>query len=125
MRRISIRKWTTVIVVGLLVASLTGCAVCGVPILSRRAAPAPTPVQEQVLVQPTPLSPEVIEQADAEEQLLVNLYKRINPAVVHIRVITRLDVEGDVTFGAGVVVEGEVTVRGPRRVPDGEVLCGP
>jgi UTP--glucose-1-phosphate uridylyltransferase len=36
----------------------------------------------------------------------------------------RLDVEGEVTFGAGVVVEGEVTVTGPREVPDGEVLRG-
>ncbi|HEV3376755.1 MAG TPA: UTP--glucose-1-phosphate uridylyltransferase [Thermoleophilaceae bacterium] len=36
----------------------------------------------------------------------------------------RLTVEGDVTFGARVVVRGEVKVTGPRRVPDGEVLEG-
>jgi UTP--glucose-1-phosphate uridylyltransferase len=35
-----------------------------------------------------------------------------------------LTVEGDVTFGARVSVEGEVTVRGPRHVEDGEVLKG-
>jgi len=29
-----------------------------------------------------------------------------------------------VTFGAGVVVEGDVHVTGPRRVPDGEILRG-
>ena len=34
----------------------------------------------------------------------------------------RLTVEGDVTFGRGVKVRGEVTVRGPRRVEDGELL---
>jgi UTP--glucose-1-phosphate uridylyltransferase len=34
----------------------------------------------------------------------------------------RFDVEGDVTFGAGVVAVGEVRVTGPRHVPDGEVL---
>ena len=37
----------------------------------------------------------------------------------------RLTVRGDVTFGGGVVVEGEVTVRGsdrPSRIPDGAVL---
>ena len=34
----------------------------------------------------------------------------------------RLVVEGDVSFGAGVKVRGEVTVRGPRRIADGEVL---
>jgi UTP--glucose-1-phosphate uridylyltransferase len=36
----------------------------------------------------------------------------------------RLVVEGDVTFGAGVVVEGTVVVTGPRQVADGEVLRG-
>jgi UTP--glucose-1-phosphate uridylyltransferase len=36
----------------------------------------------------------------------------------------RLRVEGDVTFGAGVVVRGDVVVRGPRRVEDGAVLEG-
>jgi UTP--glucose-1-phosphate uridylyltransferase len=36
----------------------------------------------------------------------------------------RLTVEGDVTFGRGVVVRGTVTVRGPARVDDGAVLTG-
>jgi UTP--glucose-1-phosphate uridylyltransferase len=36
----------------------------------------------------------------------------------------RLTVEGDVTFGSGVVVRGSAKVVGPRRVPDGEVLEG-
>ena len=34
----------------------------------------------------------------------------------------RFEVDGDVTFGAGVVIEGEVRVTGPRRIPDGHVL---
>jgi UTP--glucose-1-phosphate uridylyltransferase len=36
----------------------------------------------------------------------------------------RLTVEGDVTFGRDVVVRGSVTVKGPRRIADGEVLEG-
>jgi UTP--glucose-1-phosphate uridylyltransferase len=36
----------------------------------------------------------------------------------------RLEVEGDVSFGADVVCEGDVHVTGPRQVPDGEVLRG-
>jgi UTP--glucose-1-phosphate uridylyltransferase len=36
----------------------------------------------------------------------------------------RLAVEGDVTFGSGVVVRGALTVRGPRRVGDRAVLEG-
>jgi hypothetical protein len=31
-------------------------------------------------------------------------------------------VDGDVTFGAGVVAVGQVRMAGPRHVPDGEVL---
>jgi UTP--glucose-1-phosphate uridylyltransferase len=37
---------------------------------------------------------------------------------------SRLTVEGDVHFGRDVVVRGEVTVRGPRTIPDGAVLEG-
>jgi UTP--glucose-1-phosphate uridylyltransferase len=36
----------------------------------------------------------------------------------------RLAVEGDVTFGSGVVVRGTVTVTGPRQIEDGAVLEG-
>jgi hypothetical protein len=40
----------------------------------------------------------------------------------------RLEVEGDVAFGSGVVVRGRVVVRhagpGQHRVPDGTVLEG-
>ncbi len=44
------------------------------------AAPTPAP-------QITPLPADIISQADAEELLLVNLYKRVNPSVVNIEVI--------------------------------------
>jgi UTP--glucose-1-phosphate uridylyltransferase len=37
---------------------------------------------------------------------------------------TRLRVDGDVTFGADIVVEGDVHLTGPRHVKDGEVLRG-
>src|SRR3954451_15772731 len=36
----------------------------------------------------------------------------------------RLEVEGDVRFGAGVVVRGAVKVTGPRTIEDGAVLSG-
>ena len=35
-----------------------------------------------------------------------------------------LEVRGDVRFGAGVVVEGDVVVEGPAAIPDGAVLRG-
>jgi UTP--glucose-1-phosphate uridylyltransferase len=41
-----------------------------------------------------------------------------------LRAATRLHVDGDVTFGAGVAVHGDVTVTGPAHVDDGAVLSG-
>jgi UTP--glucose-1-phosphate uridylyltransferase len=41
-----------------------------------------------------------------------------------LREASSLTVEGDVTFGAGVVVRGDVTVTGPTHVDDGTVLEG-
>jgi UTP--glucose-1-phosphate uridylyltransferase len=43
------------------------------------------------------------------------------PSLVECR---RLTVSGDVTFGRGVVVRGEVSVEGPARIEDGTVLTG-
>ena len=36
----------------------------------------------------------------------------------------RLEVEGDVEFGRGVVVRGSVRLEGPRKIGDGTVLDG-
>jgi UTP--glucose-1-phosphate uridylyltransferase len=41
------------------------------------------------------------------------------PSLCHCR---RFEVEGDVTFGAGVVAVGDVRVVGPHHVRDGKVL---
>jgi len=48
----------------------------------------PTSVSKPVVVAtPTPLADEVIADADAEEALLINIYRRANPAVVYIKVL--------------------------------------
>ena len=58
-------------------------------------------------------------------------YKRVDQLDEHfaagppsLRGCRRLDVHGEVDFGADVVVEGEVELRGPARVEDGERLAG-
>jgi UTP--glucose-1-phosphate uridylyltransferase len=56
-------------------------------------------------------------------QLLPDFEQRV-PAAPSLRRCRRFEVEGDVSFGAGVVAIGDVRVTGPRRVPDGEVLTG-
>jgi UTP--glucose-1-phosphate uridylyltransferase len=57
-------------------------------------------------------------------RLMPDFEQRFPAGPPSLRGSTRLNVEGDVTFGAGVVVEGDVQLTGPRHVPDGEVLRG-
>jgi UTP--glucose-1-phosphate uridylyltransferase len=55
-------------------------------------------------------------------KLLPDFEKRFPAGAPSLRRCHRFEVEGDVTFGAGVVAVGDVRVTGPRHVPDGEVL---
>ena len=57
-------------------------------------------------------------------KLLSDFEQRFPVGVPSLRRCHRFDVEGDVTFGAGVVVVGDVRVAGPCHIPDGEVLGG-
>ncbi len=61
---------------------------------------------------------------DDHYKLVPDFEQRFPAGAPSLRRCGRLEVDGDVTFGAGVVVEGDVHVTGPRRVPDGEVLRG-
>jgi S1-C subfamily serine protease len=47
----------------------------------------PSAVPPTLAPSPTPLAQEMIQRADAEEELLVNLYQRISPSVVSIEVV--------------------------------------
>jgi UTP--glucose-1-phosphate uridylyltransferase len=57
-------------------------------------------------------------------RLLPDFDKRFPSGPPSLRRCRRLRVEGDVTFGAGVVVDGDVSLTGPRHIKDGEVLGG-
>jgi UTP--glucose-1-phosphate uridylyltransferase len=69
-------------------------------------------------------SPPVTELDREHFRLLPEFERRFPAGPPSLRRCSRLQVEGDVTFGADVVVEGSVRVTGPRRVADGEVLRG-
>ena len=56
--------------------------------------------------------------------LLPDFDRRFPAGAPSLRRCGRFEVEGDVTFGAGVVAVGDVRVVGPRHVADGEVLGG-
>jgi UTP--glucose-1-phosphate uridylyltransferase len=55
-------------------------------------------------------------------KLVPDFEARFPEGAPSLRRCTRLEVDGDVTFGGAVVVEGDVHLTGPRRVADGEVL---
>ena len=57
-------------------------------------------------------------------KLLDEFEKRFPHGVPSLRDADRLEVQGDVTFGADVTVTGEVVVSGVSEVPDGTALTG-
>jgi UTP--glucose-1-phosphate uridylyltransferase len=58
----------------------------------------------------------------AHYKLLAGFEQRFPDGAPHLRAARALRVHGDVRFGAGVTVAGDVTVRGPETIPDGAVL---
>ena len=64
----------------LLALILSGCLLSALQV----ETPQPTPTPIIVVVTPTPLPTEAFAAVDAEEQLVVNIYERVSPAVVHI-----------------------------------------
>jgi UTP--glucose-1-phosphate uridylyltransferase len=57
-------------------------------------------------------------------RMMPGFEQRFPAGAPSLRNTTRLRVDGDVTFGADVVIEGDVHLTGPAQVPDGEVLRG-
>jgi UTP--glucose-1-phosphate uridylyltransferase len=55
-------------------------------------------------------------------ELLPGFEQRFPAGPPSLRRCRRFEVDGDVTFGAGVVAVGEVRVTGPRHIPDGQAL---
>lgn len=66
--------------------------------------------------------PPVVELDPAHFKALADFEARFPAGPPSLRRCRRLVVRGDVTFGAGVVVEGDVEVEGPARIADGQVL---
>jgi 2-alkenal reductase len=66
-------------------------------------APIVTPETAIIVLTPTPLPPETLAQADVEEQLVINVYARVGPAVV---CITAQDQFGG-CIGSGFVIDRE------------------
>jgi UTP--glucose-1-phosphate uridylyltransferase len=68
--------------------------------------------------------PPVVDLDDDFFKLLRDFEARFPSGPPSLRACDRLTVHGDVTFGAGVTVRGDVDVSGPARIEDGAVLEG-
>ncbi|RLC65752.1 MAG: 2-alkenal reductase, partial [Chloroflexi bacterium] len=68
----------------------------------------PTPEPVVIVLIPTRVAEEHITQTDAEDAILVNLYQRVNPAVVYIEVLTgQPEEQMSLGTGSGFVVDTE------------------
>jgi len=84
------------LLLGLMAGTTLGCSLCSLSTeLIERPTRIPTDVSSPVsaptpliiVVTPTPMPEEIVVEADAEEQLIINLYARVSPSVVNINVI--------------------------------------
>jgi 2-alkenal reductase len=98
-------------IVALLVASSLACSLSAADRDETRDSRQVTPVlsiKTTLDLTPTPLSEKLIIDADAEEQLLINIYERVNPAVVNIDVAAdTLGESSDFGSGSGFVIDKE------------------
>jgi S1-C subfamily serine protease len=90
------RKTIIVLLVGLMAGATLGCSLCSLTtevverptlIPTKISSPVSAPTSLVIVVTPTPLPEEMVVEADAEEQLIINLYARVSPSVVNINVI--------------------------------------
>ena len=118
------KKLGILLAVVLVTLSILGFSLCG--LFGSRSSPTPTPLPPTpevsiLIATPTPLPPEFYSGLGSEEELLINLYKRVNPAVVNIRVVKLVESpeipnwpEGEDFYqqgqGSGFILDGD----GPR-----------
>jgi len=118
---VSRRSTFTLIFAGSLLTLILGGCLINAP---QAATLQPTPTPIVVVVTPTPLPAEAFAAADAEEQLIVNIYERVSPAVVHItsQVITLDFFWGPVPregTGSGFVIDREGHIVTNNHVVEG------
>jgi S1-C subfamily serine protease len=119
--------WVTLLLLLLVTASILSCQSLsgGVPSISpaiTASAVSPTPVL--VVVTPTPLPESLVAEATTDELLLINVYERINPAVVNIEVLGLAPAGlGDDLFpegeGSGFVIDKEGRIVTNNHVVEG------
>ena len=119
------KKLSLSILIILLTIALVGCKLTLPRIIEQQEpTPAPTPTPIVIIVTPTPLPPDMLEAVDVEEQLVINVYEQVSPAVVHIasRVITLSFFWGPIPqegTGSGFVIDKEGHIVTNNHVVEG------
>ena len=91
------------LLVGAVLVSSIACSALSLPEGQGPTGPTaapPLPTASVVVVTPTPLPESIVAEAMAEEQLLINLYERVNSGVVNIDVAAGIGEEAS-PFGSG------------------------
>jgi S1-C subfamily serine protease len=108
-------------VIALLALVILSATACSSVLFEQTAEPEPTPVEHVPVTPaflPTPLPDDLLAEASAEELALINVYQRVNPAVVYIDVSVS-GTEGsllDLASGSGFVVDPEGYIVTNRHV---------
>ncbi|MDY7040433.1 MAG: trypsin-like peptidase domain-containing protein [Chloroflexota bacterium] len=98
-----------VFILGALTIALLGCNLTrlGLP----APQPTPSPVPRVIVATPTPLPEGMITDADAEELLFINVYKRVSPSVVNISVVARNPLNSSLASGFIYDTEGHIVTN--------------
>jgi S1-C subfamily serine protease len=97
------------IILAALTMTLLGCSLTSLGLPAPQPKSLPTPVV--IVATPTPLPGGMIIKADEEEQLLINIYKRVSPSVVNISVVAQNPLDSNLASGFVYDTEGHIVTN--------------
>jgi len=120
-KSMKLRMFVAVLLVMALIV-LVACDVVPKVAPSQQPTTVPTPVV--IVATPAPLPPQIVQSAAADEQVVIDIYARVSPAVVHItsRIVVRDFFYGDVPqegTGSGFVIDQQGHIVTNNHVVEG------
>jgi S1-C subfamily serine protease len=108
----------------LLICLLLACVPLPASLTSTQTQESASPTPIVVVVTPTAIPPGVLDEASAEDLLLINLYERVNPCVVNIEILmsSAYSMGGDLYAegeGSGFIFDGEGRIVTNNHVVEG------